>query len=557
MILAAGVLLAGECRLSAQEYESTPVTISKEKVRMDGKLYYSHIVMERQTLFSISKAYGVSMEDIYRANAGLRETGLKKNAIILIPAFEQQEEAPAQEKPAAEERKTDEKKKEKDRKDEYTVHTVKWYEDLDAISEKYGVPVEVIMEYNGLSGRKLSKRQKLRIPTSVDMPVRKEQEVQAAETPVDIVRQESAASENHKDGMFKLFPKNKVSVMLMLPFSGSEGNLDFYCGALLAARDMGKEGTNIDLSVYDISDGNLHVTEERLRSSDIVIGPILPSNLERLAAVTPKTTGIVSPLDHKAEYLAERNRNFIQAPTPYRTQYKDIINWMKEDKAPEDRVILIKEKGARDTEEMLELTNTLANSGMQYSTFSYSIIEGRNILQSLSSLMNPDAVNRVLIASESGAFLNDAVRNLNLMLHNKYRVVLYAPSKIRSVGTIDVENLHDVNLHVSLAYYVDYDNPKVRKFIMEYRALYNTEPTPFAFQGYDIARYFIHMCSKYGNNWMKVAEIQREELLQSDFEFERKSSVDNGLAENIEGGLVNKAVKRIVYGENYTIEEIR
>ena len=74
--------------MQAQEYTQTPVTISKEKVRgSDGNVYYSHVVLDKQTLFSISKAYGVTIEEIYDANpaANLRTEGLKKNAIILIP----------------------------------------------------------------------------------------------------------------------------------------------------------------------------------------------------------------------------------------------------------------------------------------------------------------------------------------------------------------------------------------------------------------------------------------------------------------------------------------
>ena len=51
---------------TAQEYVAPPVTISKEKVKIDGKVFYSHIVMEKQTLFSISKAYNVSIDDLYR-----------------------------------------------------------------------------------------------------------------------------------------------------------------------------------------------------------------------------------------------------------------------------------------------------------------------------------------------------------------------------------------------------------------------------------------------------------------------------------------------------------
>ena len=57
----------------AQDYTAPQVTVSREKTRMGGKLYYSHIVLEKQTLYSISKAYGVPVEAIYDANPGLKE----------------------------------------------------------------------------------------------------------------------------------------------------------------------------------------------------------------------------------------------------------------------------------------------------------------------------------------------------------------------------------------------------------------------------------------------------------------------------------------------------
>ena len=72
----------------AQEYESTPVTISREKVKINGQVCYSHIVLERQTLYSISKAYNVTIDDIYRYNPTVKEKGLQKNSILIIPAVE-------------------------------------------------------------------------------------------------------------------------------------------------------------------------------------------------------------------------------------------------------------------------------------------------------------------------------------------------------------------------------------------------------------------------------------------------------------------------------------
>ena len=104
----AAILAVAACAVlpaQAQEYVSTPVSISKEKVKINGKVCYSHIVLEKQTLYSIAKAYNVSVDEIYALNPTLKETGLKKNSIILIPSAEavrsqQQSETEVAEKPA-------------------------------------------------------------------------------------------------------------------------------------------------------------------------------------------------------------------------------------------------------------------------------------------------------------------------------------------------------------------------------------------------------------------------------------------------------------------------
>ena len=84
--VALALILPSIYTVSAQEYTNTPVSISKDKVKINGQVCYSHVVLERQTLFSICKAYNVSAEDLYRYNPSLKESGLKKNSIIIIPA---------------------------------------------------------------------------------------------------------------------------------------------------------------------------------------------------------------------------------------------------------------------------------------------------------------------------------------------------------------------------------------------------------------------------------------------------------------------------------------
>ncbi len=39
---------------AAQQYEAPEVKISQDKVRVNGKSYYAHVVTEKQTLYSIT-----------------------------------------------------------------------------------------------------------------------------------------------------------------------------------------------------------------------------------------------------------------------------------------------------------------------------------------------------------------------------------------------------------------------------------------------------------------------------------------------------------------------
>lgn len=577
-ILAALFACAAPQYISAQEYISTPVTISKEKVRVDGKICYSHIVKEKQTLFSIAKAYEVTVDDIYAFNPSLKDTGLKKNSIILIPSAEAlvtkvtETEKPVT--PAAKEEikkeKTEtpvvvakevkaEKKEIKEKKKKQTTHTVKWYEDLDVIAEKYGVTVEAIMKANNLTGRKLSKRQKLIIPEPgeiIDSEVTAPEAIDETAEVTDVSVAEPADSiavESSPEVDELVFtPKEEVKVTLILPMKAStenvsRNNMDFYSGVLMAVKDLADSGISTELNVYDSSDSSHPIASEDLNGSDLVIGPVSSGDLGRLMVSSPEIKTIISPLDPRAESLAFGNSNFIQVPTPQMAQYQDLLEWIKEDTVPGDTLLIISEKGARATDATAQMVKATGSSGMTFIPFSYNILEGRDITEPLTNLMTATGTNRVLIASESEAFVNDVVRNLNILIYNKLNVVLYAPARIRNFETIEVENLHNTSLHASLGYLIDYENDQVKNFLLKYRALYNTEPTQYAFQGYDIATYFISMCSRYGTDWMKKLAESEKEMLQSSFRF---TPIE-------EGGYVNRGIRRLVYGPGWSVTKTR
>lgn len=564
--IAAAMMAAFQLNVAAQEYVNTPVSISKEKVRVNGEVCYSHVVLERQTLFSISKAYGVTVEDIYRMNPGLKETGLKKNAIIIIPAGKTDApdtQASATTVPSQEDKadtRQDKKKeaidpvrtepaRQKAKAKKQTIHVRKWYEDLITIAERYGVTPEAIMQANGLTTTKLSNRQKLVIPEKSEI------EVITEETAAEIAEAvaDSTAKQETDITAVDFTPKDKVSVTMLLPLRNADGrinrnNMDFYSGALLAIYDLAEEGISTDFSMFDISDKTHPITYEDIDGSDMVIGPVSGSDINRLLTSFPPTTMVISPLDPRVEDLTSSHGNLIQVPTPAKTQYLDIIDWIKEDLTPADTVLVISEKAFKQSDAAKMMMEIADSSGIAFNSFSYNILEGRDVVEPLKLLMTKYGTNRVMIASESEAFVNDVVRNMNLMLYEQYKVVLYAPSKIRSFDTIEVEHFHKTNMHVSLTYYIDYDDLRVKDFLLKYRALYNTEPSQFAFQGYDIARYFINLCSRYGDRWPEMTGNAPQAMLQSTLRCVR---------EDKDSGYINNGIRRIVYGDGWSVNEVK
>ena len=535
------MLMAFAASAGAQEYVAPPVEVSDQKVRKDGKVFYSHVVLERQTLYSISKAYNVTQEEVFEANPGLKETGLKKNAIIMIPTQSEVKETIQQKQEDAVEATGASIQK---------IHTVRWYETLKDIAAKYNVTESVIISANNLKDGKIKNRQKLIIPTigSTVERITTESEAEIVqEVEEEDMNLETAFDDKEEEEETTILSKSTIQATVLLPLkatgnSSSKSNMDFYSGLLLAARELGESGINIDMNVYDIANGSFGATRDELETSDMIIGPVAAGDINRLYAVAPGIKALVSPLDPKAEQLTERYSTMVHAPAPRMAQYEDVANWIKEDLMPGDKVIVISEKEARKGDEGRILRAAIDSAHIAYTPFSYSILEGRKIQEPLETEMTTEGFNRVVVASESEAFVNDVVRNLNLTIHNKFNVVLYAPAKIRTFETIEIENFHNTNLHASLTYYIDYNDPEVRKFIKKYRTLFHTEPTQFAFQGYDVAKYFLGLCAKYGEDWMRYAEDAS--MLQSTFDLKPSGNA----------GYINNGIRRIVYGKEYSVE---
>ncbi len=106
---------------------------------------FSHTIEQGQTVYAIATMYGVTPEVIYKLNPGSEE-GIKAGAVLLIP----KKEASFTEGEVVE---------------TYTFHTIERKETLYAVSMKYKVPAQYIVEANpGLSTKTFITGRTIRIP---------------------------------------------------------------------------------------------------------------------------------------------------------------------------------------------------------------------------------------------------------------------------------------------------------------------------------------------------------------------------------------------------------
>ena len=553
---------------SAQDFVPAPVEISQDKVNVNGEIFYLHKVLPKQTLYSISKAYGVPADAIQKVNPSLTE-GLKAGMLLYIP---QAAAAPAvdnskqptvektSEKPKAEREKPQRTVKKK----KYKKYNVKWYETLDDVAVKFNVTVEAIIALNDIDTASGKRIRGIMIPDKEFMSsmqsapsVKEDSEVTPAaqsETqsiaviPIELER----SSEVYDDGPYV------ISVVLPLNASRLTDNMnayaaDFYAGVLTAAGQLKEEGlmehfviNTVDLSQY--SSSWEMIADGALKGSELIIGPISERDLQPVASFAKiRHIPVVSPLDLNTASLADGNPYFYLFPPQSDLALAHQIDKMSGNSLQDttSSITIIYESGTDSTDLTLETFAELRDNGLQFNTFTYDFLRGRGIDSLMSQSLNPRCLNKVLIPSMNEAFITDALRNLNLIKSSRnYKVEVYGLSRWKNFETIESNYLHALDLRLAMSYYTDYNDSLTVEFINRYREAFNTEPTSFSYQGYDILTFFVKAMNTYGKDFPAAIINERKSLLQSDVLF---LPVAPG------SGCENRAFKDICFTKGWTV----
>ncbi len=193
---------------------------SDQRVVIEGKTYYLHTVSRGETLFSISRAYSVSVEIIQRENPDAAEV-LSVGQVLRIPYAEPEEE------------------QERDHR-RFIYHTIIAGETLFSLSRQYDVSVSAILEVNpGIDPSDIPVGYELAIPRKTPLTEDEPEEVEHTDdqyTTYRVERGETLSSISRKFGVSVreirranrglLFPRANQIIMIPGRFEDVEDAVD-------------------------------------------------------------------------------------------------------------------------------------------------------------------------------------------------------------------------------------------------------------------------------------------------------------------------------------------
>ena len=496
-------------------------------VIVNGVKYAIHEVEKGETLYSLSKRYGVTIEEITDANKVL-SGGLKVGQRIKIPTKEA--ETVLQEEQTA---------------TSGITHKVAKRETLYSLSKRYGVSVEEICKANPTLERGLKAGQVIVIPSpssesepSKPEVAHKTKRAQVEEVApvvevatVEVPQTETTQVQSEQSGIATVFdqilsdlqlksnqpfrtllPDSRAEVALLLPFGSeekpSQNYLDFYRGFLIGLDSVRMSGRSVNLRIFNTAHNHERVetiiNSGALHQADLVVGPIYEDELLPVAtALQQRGTPIVSPLANLTQTSATSVFQMSPSPSTKFDKVRGLFDGSK-------RVVIISASGV-DKEFDAEVRSML-KEGTKVVEHKYvyehpSIVEKRAAERAANGTSSPSDMTPLLRGKEPTVIVitaNNEVdvdriltaiasANISLTARSQRVVpfVIFGNNRWNRYRNIDKSLYFTNNVTMLSTYHARRSDAKIRSFDKRFVEEYSALPSLYAYRGYDAAVLFV------------------------------------------------------------------
>lgn len=518
-----------------------------------------HEVKKGETLYGVSKKYGISVDRLIALNPSARD-GIKSGDRLVI----MQEESIVPQQPSA--------------PHSASTHTIAKGETLYRIAVDNGITVEQLLYANPtLDTYNYSEGTVINIPGS-DAPVANSANASLADlrdNAVEIAadeldnryRSEKVSAEDANDT-----PEQSVSetstpstpvadiasdntsplnIAVMLPFNlnqektgkDAENFTEFYRGFLLAAQNLSSTGRPVNIRAYDTQGGLDTVKELMARNEmadvDLFVAPPAAAELDYIISQSDSDRQFVFNTFAVRSNAYETNPNVLQANIPHIKMYQRAIDAFISEMDGRTPIFIQRIGATADKEEFTSmLKSQLSDKGIAFSEITYETslkdedfagfdTSGSYVIVPLSS----SATEFNKIAPAARRFKDSLKSDTALALFGYPEWLTFRGDRKDALGAL--------NATIYSRFYYDETYYPARRVADAYRQVYgrdmNSAVPSQALLGYDVASFIIK--SMRGNNGDFHIGITPYEGMQTDFIFS-DSDCD---------GLVNTSVELIKF----------
>lgn len=298
--------------------------------------------------------------------------------------------------------------------------------------------------------------------------------------------------------------------------------LHFYEGAMLALDSLKKKHLNVRIFVYDIDDSDtlniLNILKKpELSEMDLMIGPLYGSSFIPFSVFAKEhEIPIVSPFTQVNKILF--NNPFVCKVAPSTTLQIEQMAKFVVDTFFTQNIILVNNGNSKEAG-YYNTFKTSANKDLQEkgrsATDTIKEVYGSGGIQ---NALNPSKINIVVLPSNNQSYVTEFVSKLNNMTE-KNNIILFGLQSWNAYDNLDIEYLNNLQVHIPANNFVDYSIPCTKQFVKSYREKYKTEPENYAFQGFDVTCYFLSMLQKEGSGFLKTLPENKQTCMETNFSF--------------------------------------
>ncbi len=460
----------------------------------DDEEYVFYKVKRKDTLYSLSREFNVSIKDIKEANEELKTSQLKYGQYIRIPKYTMVVSTFGDEYQGL--------------KDTSTIN-------YDSI--KFADKKEYNCELINLTERLDTINVALLIPFYL--------EENKALNPTDTIL--NRYTQNNKE--FRIYRKTCKF-------------LEFYEGLLIAVDSLRRMGISINLNIFSVENdtNDIKWIVDSIRKLDVqlVIGPVYRKAVKKIAdEIRYDDIKIVVPFVNENDLLLNNPNLFMVRNSK---EYENYLIAELLSNYYDCNIVLVNPKTFVDSIKLADFKKDLYPCISKKTDFNKvrikEVLYNDTLQKSLDHSLSKYLKNVVFINSTKETFVSEIITKLNgLLLYYDIEVIGYP--MWQWFIKLDVEYFHNLNVKYMTPFFVDYENEEIKNFLKKYHEFYYTEPSRFSYSfiGYDIMLYFGTAVHQYGKEFPHCLSNMDIDLTHSDFYFYKhnKTSGFENLSENL------------------------